>query len=52
MWKVFLEEEGMSGRYKLIAEKPSRPAGATRSMVKQPMITTISNPWNFIQEQR
>jgi hypothetical protein len=21
-------------------------------MVKQPMITTISNPWNFIQEQR
>ena len=27
MWKVFLEEEGMPGRYKLIAEKPSRPAG-------------------------
>ena len=26
--QVFLEEEGMSGRYKLIAEKPSRPAGA------------------------
>jgi hypothetical protein len=27
MWKVFLEEEGMSGRYKLVAERPSRPAG-------------------------
>ena len=26
--QVFLEEDGMSGRYKLIAEKPSRPAGA------------------------
>jgi len=27
MWKVFLEDEQAEGRYKLIAERPARPAG-------------------------
>ena len=28
LWKVFLEEENLPGRYRMIAEVPSRPAGA------------------------
>lgn len=27
LWKVFLEEENLPGRYRMIAEVPSRPAG-------------------------
>ena len=27
-WKVFLQDEKEAGRYRLIAERPERPAGA------------------------
>lgn len=40
LWKVFLEEEGISGRYRMIAEVPSRPAGENLDF----MIREATNP--------
>ncbi|KAI8476005.1 MAG: hypothetical protein J3K34DRAFT_516919 [Monoraphidium minutum] len=33
MWKVFVEEPELPGRYKMIAERPARPAGETLDFI-------------------
>lgn len=33
MWKVFISDEGMPGRYVLAAERPSRPAGDVLDLI-------------------
>eukprot|EP01023_Acetabularia_acetabulum_P010249 TRINITY_DN1469_c0_g1_i1.p2 TRINITY_DN1469_c0_g1~~TRINITY_DN1469_c0_g1_i1.p2 ORF type:complete len:201 (-),score=47.02 TRINITY_DN1469_c0_g1_i1:1616-2218(-) len=35
MWQVFLADESMQGRYKLVAEKPGRPAGDALELIVQ-----------------
>eukprot|EP01024_Parvocaulis_polyphysoides_P054924 TRINITY_DN5574_c0_g3_i1.p1 TRINITY_DN5574_c0_g3~~TRINITY_DN5574_c0_g3_i1.p1 ORF type:complete len:336 (-),score=49.42 TRINITY_DN5574_c0_g3_i1:196-1158(-) len=35
MWQVFLADESMQGRYKLVAERPGRPAGDALELIVQ-----------------